>query len=38
VIEITAPNATGSHVLPAELHACTGEIQVSAVEAGVHHP
>ena len=38
VIEITAPNAAESHFLPAELHACTGEIQVSAVEAGVHHP
>jgi Domain of unknown function (DUF4232) len=37
VIQITAPNATGSHFIPAELHACTGVIQVSAVEAGVHH-
>jgi len=38
VLQITAPNAAESHFLPADIQACNGTINVSAVEAGVHGP
>jgi hypothetical protein len=37
VIRITPPNAAASLFIPAALQACNGVVNVSAVEAGVHH-
>jgi hypothetical protein len=37
VIQITPPSVTRSLFIPAELQACGGVIDVSAVEAGIHH-
>jgi hypothetical protein len=36
VIQITPPNASGSLFIPAQLQACRGVVNVSAVRAGVH--
>jgi hypothetical protein len=38
VIQITAPNASGSLFIPAQLGPCRNILNVSAVEAGVHAP
>jgi hypothetical protein len=38
VIQITPPNAGASLFIPATLQVCDGEIHVSAVRAGIHHP
>lgn len=37
VVQITAPDAAASLFIPAQLQACGGIVNVSAVEAGVHH-
>jgi hypothetical protein len=37
VMQVTAPNATESLFIPAELGPCRGIVQVSAVTAGIHH-
>jgi hypothetical protein len=37
VVQITAPNAVASLFIPARLQACRGVVNVSAVQAGVHH-
>jgi uncharacterized protein DUF4232 len=37
VVQITAPNAAASLFIPAQLQACGGVVNVSAVEASVHH-
>jgi uncharacterized protein DUF4232 len=38
VVQITAPNAAASLFIPADLRACNGVVNVSAVEPGIHHP
>ena len=37
VMQVTAPNASASLFIPAELGPCRGVVQVSAVTAGTHH-
>jgi hypothetical protein len=37
VVQITPPNVVGSLFIPAELQACDGVVNVSAVRRGVHH-
>ena len=37
VVQITAPNDFASLFIPAQLQACGGIVNVSAVKAGVHH-
>jgi Protein of unknown function (DUF4232) len=37
VVQITAPNAVASLFIPAHLGPCRGIVNVSAVQAGVHH-
>jgi Protein of unknown function (DUF4232) len=37
VAQITSPNAVASLFIPARLGPCRGVVNVSAVEAGVHH-
>lgn len=37
VAQITAPNAVASLFIPARMQACRGIVNVSAVEAGIHH-
>jgi hypothetical protein len=37
VVQITAPDAAASLFIPAQLQACGGVVNVSAVETGVHH-
>jgi uncharacterized protein DUF4232 len=37
VIQITAPNVVDPLFIPAELQACGGVIDVSAVKPGIHH-
>jgi hypothetical protein len=38
VVRITAPHVSRGLFIPAKLQACGGVVNVSAVEAGVHHP